>query len=40
MNARDEVRHANPEFYERYSQIEDTDEFWEFIVRPLRQSIR
>ncbi|NJE76032.1 tRNA (cytosine(49)-C(5))-methyltransferase [Thermococcus sp. ES12] len=40
MSARDRIREANPEFYERYSKLEDTDEFWEFIVRPLRQSIR
>ncbi|ACJ16204.1 tRNA/rRNA cytosine-C5-methylase [Thermococcus onnurineus NA1] len=40
MSVRDEIREANQEFYERYSQIEDTDEFWEFIVKPLRQSIR
>ncbi|NJF24589.1 tRNA (cytosine(49)-C(5))-methyltransferase [Thermococcus sp. Bubb.Bath] len=40
MSARDVVKEANPAFYERYSQLEDTDEFWEFIVKPLRQSIR
>ena len=40
MSARDIVREANREFYERYSLLEDTDEFWEFIIRPLRQSIR
>ncbi|NJE04562.1 RsmB/NOP family class I SAM-dependent RNA methyltransferase [Thermococcus sp. M36] len=40
MSARDRIREVNPAFYERYSKLEDTDEFWEFIVRPLRQSIR
>ncbi len=40
MSARDRIREVNPEFYERYSKLEDTDEFWEFIVKPLRQSIR
>ena len=40
MSARDRIRETNPEFYERYSILEDTDEFWEFIIRPLRQSIR
>ena len=40
MSARDRVREVNPEFYERYSKLEDTDEFWEFLIRPLRQSIR
>ncbi|WP_258084352.1 tRNA (cytosine(49)-C(5))-methyltransferase [Thermococcus thermotolerans] len=40
MSARDRIRETNPAFYERYSMLEDTDEFWEFIVRPLRQSIR
>ncbi len=40
MSARDIVREANRKFYERYSLLEDTDEFWEFIIRSLRQSIR
>ncbi|ASA77543.1 tRNA (cytosine(49)-C(5))-methyltransferase [Thermococcus sp. 5-4] len=40
MSARDRIRETNPAFYERYSMLEDTDEFWEFIIRPLRQSIR
>ncbi|WP_297500749.1 tRNA (cytosine(49)-C(5))-methyltransferase [Thermococcus sp.] len=40
MGARDRIREANPAFYERYSKLEDTDEFWEFLIRPLRQSIR
>ena len=40
MSARDRIREVNPAFYERYSKLEDTDEFWEFIVKPLRQSIR
>ena len=40
MSARDRIREANPGFYDRYSKLEDTDEFWEFIVKPLRQSIR
>jgi NOL1/NOP2/sun family putative RNA methylase len=40
MSARDIIREANPAFYERYSKLEDTDEFWEFLIRPLRQSIR
>ncbi len=40
MSARDSIREVNPSFYGRYSKLEDTDEFWEFIVKPLRQSIR
>ncbi len=40
MSARDIVREANRRFYERYSKLEDTDEFWEFLIKPLRQSIR
>jgi len=40
MSARDRIKETNPKFYERYSRLEDTDEFWEFIIRPLRQSIR
>ncbi|WP_297068163.1 tRNA (cytosine(49)-C(5))-methyltransferase [Thermococcus sp.] len=40
MSARDIVREANRRFYERYSKLEDTNEFWEFLIKPLRQSIR
>ncbi|WP_297522198.1 tRNA (cytosine(49)-C(5))-methyltransferase [Thermococcus sp.] len=40
MSARDRIKEVNPAFYERYSMLDDTDEFWEFIVKPLRQSIR
>ncbi|ASJ14001.1 tRNA (cytosine(49)-C(5))-methyltransferase [Thermococcus radiotolerans] len=40
MSARDRIKETNPAFYKRYSRLEDTDEFWEFIIRPLRQSIR
>ncbi len=40
MSARDVIKESNPEFYERYSKLEDTDEFWEFLIKPLRQSIR
>ncbi|NJE10367.1 tRNA (cytosine(49)-C(5))-methyltransferase [Thermococcus sp. MAR1] len=40
MSARDRIKETNPAFYERYSMLEDTDEFWEFLVKPLRQSIR
>ncbi|NPA47396.1 MAG: NOL1/NOP2/sun family putative RNA methylase [Thermococci archaeon] len=40
MGAREIIKEANPEFYGRYSNLEDTDEFWEFMVRPLRQSVR
>ena len=40
MSARDRIRDVNPAFYERYSKLEDTDEFWEFMVKPLSQSIR
>ncbi|WP_456396963.1 tRNA (cytosine(49)-C(5))-methyltransferase [Thermococcus sp.] len=40
MSARDRVKETNPAFYERYSGIDDSDEFWEFMLRPLRQSIR
>ncbi|WP_297065509.1 tRNA (cytosine(49)-C(5))-methyltransferase [Thermococcus sp.] len=40
MSARGLIRRANPAFYERYSKLEDTDEFWEFLIKPLRQSVR
>ncbi len=30
----------NPEFYERYSLIDGSEEFWEYMSKPLRQSIR
>ncbi len=40
MSARDRIREVNPQFYERYSRIDDSNEFWEFMLRPLRQSIR
>jgi len=40
MSARDVIRETNLAFYTRYSKLEDTDEFWEFLIRPLRQSIR
>ncbi|WP_456367088.1 tRNA (cytosine(49)-C(5))-methyltransferase [Thermococcus sp.] len=40
MGARDRIREVNPAFYERYSKLQDTDEFWEFLIKPLRQSIR
>ncbi len=40
MSARDRVRELNPAFYERYSGIDDSDEFWEFMLKPLRQTIR
>ncbi len=40
MSARGLIRRANPAFYERYSKLEDSDEFWEFLIKPLRQSIR
>ncbi len=40
MSARDIVKNANPDFYERYSLLDDSDEFWEFLIRPIRQSIR
>ncbi|GAB6102003.1 tRNA (cytosine(49)-C(5))-methyltransferase [Thermococcus atlanticus] len=40
MSARDRVKETNPAFYERYSGIDDSDEFWEFMLKPLRQSIR
>jgi NOL1/NOP2/sun family putative RNA methylase len=40
MSAREVIKETNPAFYERYSQLDDSDEFWEFLIRPLRQSIR
>ncbi len=40
MNTRGMVKELNPAFYERYSRIDDSDEFWEFMLRPLKQSIR
>ncbi len=40
MNSRDVIKDMNPAFYERYSRLDDSDEFWDSMVRPLRQSVR
>jgi len=37
---RDVMKQINPEFYDRYSRIDDTDEFYEYMIKPLRTSIR
>lgn len=40
MSVRDVVKEVNLVFYERYLKLEDSDEFWEFLIRLFRQSIR
>ncbi len=30
----------NPEFYKRYSSVDGSKEFWEYMSKPMRQSIR
>lgn len=37
---REAMKQINPEFYRRYSRIDNTDEFYEYMVKPLRTSIR
>jgi len=39
-NPRELFKSLNEHFYRRYSKIDDSDEFWEFMAKPLRQSIR
>ncbi|RUM34253.1 MAG: tRNA methyltransferase [Archaeoglobus sp.] len=39
-NSRELFKRINAEFYKRYSRIDDSDEFWDFMAKPLRQSIR
>jgi len=34
------MREMFGELYERYSVLDDSDEFWEYLKKPLRQSIR
>ncbi len=36
----DELRKINPEFFERYREIDGSMEFLEYTLKPLRQSIR
>ena len=33
-------RSLNPEFYERYSKVDNSKEFWEYMAKPLRLSVR
>ncbi len=40
MNGREIFRNLNPELYDRLKLIDDSDEFFEFMVKPLRPSIR
>ncbi len=37
---KEEFRRINPKFVERYERIDDSDEFYEFMAKPLRTSIR
>ena len=37
---REAFKAANPKFYERYVQIDDSDEFFRFMHKPIRSSIR
>ncbi|RLI78558.1 tRNA methyltransferase [Archaeoglobales archaeon] len=37
---REVMKQINPDFYKRYSTIDDADEFYEYTVKPLRMSIR
>ena len=37
---REAFKAANPKFYERYVQIDDSDEFFKFMHKPIRNSIR
>ncbi len=34
------IANTNPEFFERYSKIDPSDEFIEFMLKPVRQSFR
>jgi len=36
----EDLTRINPEFFERYSKIDSSEEFIEFMLRPLRQSFR
>ncbi len=40
MKAKEEFRRINPAFVERYDEIDGSDEFYEYLGRPLRQSVR
>ena len=43
MNANEirmEIKKINPEFYNRYSKIDDSDEFYIHMVKPIRSSFR
>ena len=37
---KEEFRKINPKFVERYEKIDDSDEFYEFMAKPLKTSIR
>jgi len=37
---KEEFARINPKFVERYEKIDDSKEFWEYMAKPLRQSIR
>ncbi|AEH24065.1 tRNA (cytosine(49)-C(5))-methyltransferase [Pyrococcus yayanosii] len=40
MNAKEEFKKMNRAFYERYSRLDDSDDFWAYLFKPVRQSIR
>ncbi len=40
MESKELFRSLNPEFYERYSAVDGSDEFWDYMSKPLRQSVR
>ncbi len=39
-NKLDQLREVNPEFFEWYRKIDGSTKFWEYMLKPLRQSIR
>ncbi len=39
-NPRELFKNLNEQFYRRYSEVDDSDEFWEYMAKPLRQSVR
>ncbi len=39
-DAREVIRSINPQLYERLTMIDDSDEFFEYMVKPLRFSVR
>jgi|Deesub1362B_J571_1020462.scaffolds.fasta_scaffold00231_18 NOL1/NOP2/sun family putative RNA methylase len=40
MKAREDFKRINPAFVERYDEIDGSAEFYEYLCKPLRQSIR